>query len=73
MSGLWRAWTRLARRIGDVQARVLLTVFYYAVLGPFALALRLRSDPLGLRPGAGGWRDREEPAGPPLARAARQS
>jgi tRNA A37 threonylcarbamoyladenosine synthetase subunit TsaC/SUA5/YrdC len=35
----WNAWRRLARRIGDIQARILLTLFYYVVLGPFALVL----------------------------------
>ena len=44
----WR-WRRcVAHRIGDFQARVLLTVFYYVILGPFALVLR-RGDPLGNR------------------------
>ena len=71
---LWQAWTRVARRIGDLQARLLLTVFYYAVLGPFALALRWRSDPLGIKPGAQrGWHPRSEPAGTPMERARRQS
>ena len=46
----WRWWTRVAHRIGDFQARVLLTVFYYVILGPFALVLR-RGDPLGIGPG----------------------
>lgn len=71
---LWQWWKRVARRIGDLQARILLTVFYYAVLGPFALVLRWRSDPLGITPrGERGWRRRTEPAGPPLERARRQS
>ena len=34
---VWRWWTRVARRIGDVQARILLSIFYYVILGPFAL------------------------------------
>jgi hypothetical protein len=52
----WRWWTRVAHRIGDFQARVLLTVFYYVILGPFALVLR-RGDPLGIESGAPrGWR-----------------
>jgi hypothetical protein len=70
----WEAWRRFGRRLADVQARILLTVFYYVVLAPFALVLRWRTDPLGLRgqsPPA--WRAREEPAGPPLVRARRQA
>jgi hypothetical protein len=74
VTALWQAWKRIARRIGDFQARVLLTVFYYAVLGPFALLLRLRGGALALQPGSsGGWRRREEPAGDALAQARRQS
>jgi hypothetical protein len=72
--GLWSAWKRLARRIGDAQARVVLTVFYFLVLGPFAAVLRLRSDPLALRPGAAGrWQGRDEAADGSLAAARRQS
>jgi hypothetical protein len=74
LRALWRGWKAVARRVGDVQARILLTLFYYVVLGPFALVLRWRSDPLGIGPRAsGGWRPRDEPAGPPLPRARRQA
>ena len=70
---VWRWWTRVARRIGDVQARVLLSLFYYAILGPFALVLR-RSDPLAIRPGAPrGWRRREAADGLAVEQARRQS
>jgi hypothetical protein len=70
----WNAWKRLARRIGDIQARILLTLFYYVVLGPFALVLRWRSDPLALERGvSGGWRSRPESPEEPMAQARRQS
>ena len=63
----------MAHRIGDFQARVLLTVFYYVILGPFALVLR-RSDPLGIGPGAPrGWRPREPATRPIAEQAQRQS
>ena len=69
----WRLWTRVAHRIGDFQARVLLTVFYYVILGPFALVLR-RSDPLGIGPGGPrGWRPREPATRPIADQAQRQS
>jgi hypothetical protein len=69
----WRWWTRVAHRIGDFQARVLLTVFYYVILGPFALVLR-RRDPLGLAPGpVRGWRPREPVTRPIPEQARRQS
>ena len=69
----WRWWTRVAHRIGDFQARVILTLFYYVILGPFALVLR-RRDPLGLAPGAAhGWRPRDAAARPIPEQARRQS
>jgi hypothetical protein len=70
---VWRWWTRVARRIGDVQARILLSLFYFAILAPFALVLR-RKDPLAIRPGAPrGWRSREAAARPVVEQAHRQS
>jgi hypothetical protein len=63
----------VARRIGDVQARILLTLFYYLVVAPFALVLR-RKDPLAIRAGAStGWRTREPGARPVAEQARRQS
>ena len=40
----------MARRIGDFQARILLSLFYFVILGPFALVLR-RRDPLAIAAG----------------------
>ena len=51
---LWEGWKRFGRKVGDFQARLLLTVFYFVILAPFALAMRYLADPMGLkRPG--GW------------------
>jgi len=69
----WEWWKRVAKRIGDIQARVLLTLFYFVVFGPFALAVRWRSDPLAIKAGAPrGWRSREDGKGDPTERATRQ-
>jgi hypothetical protein len=35
---LWEGWKRMARRIGDLQARVMLTIFYVVILAPFGFA-----------------------------------
>jgi len=57
---LWAAWKRVARKIGDFQARVLLTIFYFVLLAPFALIVRRTSDPLALKPGTPrGWAERQ--------------
>lgn len=71
---LWEAWKRVGRRIGDFQARLLLSVFYFVVVAPFALAVRWAGDPMALRPGAArGWHLRPPVGGgDPLARASRQ-
>jgi len=34
----WQAWKRIAHKIGNLQARVLLTVFYGVIVLPFGLA-----------------------------------
>jgi hypothetical protein len=63
----------VGRRIGDFQARLLLTVFYFVIVAPFALAVRWASDPLALKPETPrGWHPRPAPAGPALERARRQ-
>jgi len=60
---LWTGWKRIAHKLGDIQARVLLTVFYFLVVAPFALAIRVFADPLSLKPRTPkGWRPR--PHGP---------
>jgi hypothetical protein len=53
-----RRLTELARAAARVQAAVLLTLVYWLVIGPAALALRLLgADPLSRRrpAGASGW------------------
>ena len=67
---LWEGWKRLGRKMGDFQARVLLTVFYFVILAPFALVIRFKADPLGLKRG-GGWLPVTR-TGDPLERARRQ-
>ncbi len=45
-------------RIGSFQARLILAVFYFTLLAPFALAARWFADPLDLqRPG---WLERDD-------------
>jgi hypothetical protein len=57
----WARWTVIARAIGNFQARVLLTLFYFVVVPPFALLLKATKDPLQLRPyGTSFWTARGE-------------
>ncbi len=46
---LWAYWKVIAETIGNVQARLILGLLYFVILGPLALLRRLTSDPLGLR------------------------
>jgi hypothetical protein len=70
---LWEGWKRTAHKIGDFQARLLLMIFYLFILGPFALLLRWRGDPMGIKsPGKPGWLQHVERAGEPLERARQQ-
>lgn len=45
---LWQGWKRVARRIGEFQTRLFLTLFYFLILAPLTLIAR-PGDPLGLR------------------------
>ena len=47
--GLWETWKRLGRRIADIQVRALLTLFYFLIFAPFALAVRWGTDPLTIK------------------------
>jgi len=34
---LWQGWKRVGKKIGDFQARLLLTIFYFVILAPFEI------------------------------------
>ena len=67
----WRRWTVIAHIIGNFQARVLLSLFYFVIVPPFALLVKLTKDPLQLRlsEGKSAWTERPEP---PASEAARR-
>jgi hypothetical protein len=46
---LWQAWKRFGQFLGDILARIVLTLFYFTVLVPFGLGVSLLSDPLRTR------------------------
>jgi hypothetical protein len=71
--GLWERWKRIAKAIGDFQARLILSVFYFVIVGPFALILRWAADPLSLKKrDEQAWRVKPEPKESPLKRALNQ-
>ena len=56
----WARWKAIAHVIGNFQARVLLSLFYFLVVPPFALIVKVWKDPLRLRlhRGTSGWIER---------------
>ena len=57
LTRLWTRWKRFAQKIGDFQARVILTILYYIVLGLAGVFVRLLRDPLHMKrqPRASAW------------------
>lgn len=73
LSHILESWKRIARKIGDFQARLILTFFYLFILGPFALAVRWGGDPLRIKTGKdGGWIAKIDREGAPMKRATEQ-
>ncbi len=70
----WNGWKKIARKIGDFNARVILTIFYFILLLPFALLIKIFTDPLEIKNKTPkGWHKRVEKDDiPTLERAERQ-
>ena len=54
---IWEAWKRIAHKIGNFQARLLLTILYLILVLPFGLGVRLFADPLRIKKRGAGWVD----------------
>jgi hypothetical protein len=52
---LWEGWKKLAHRIGNFQARVILTVLYFTAILPFGVIARFASDPMRIKHPPTGW------------------
>ena len=50
-----KALLHFSERFGSMLSRVLLTILYFGLLGPFALLYRLVADPLHIRPRKSNW------------------
>jgi hypothetical protein len=64
LGGPFRAWMKLGHMLGWVNTRVILGVFFYALLTPTGLVMRLfRADPMRRKPdpGAGSYRLERQP------------
>jgi hypothetical protein len=68
----WEVWKAFGRLMGNLVARVALTVFYFTVFVPFGLGVRWWSDPLQVKTSPSSlWRPRTT-AEPSLTEAERQ-
>jgi hypothetical protein len=59
---LWLRWNQFGARMGGVQGRMLMGYFYFIIVTPFGLGVRLFSDPLHHKrpfPQASGWSAKE--------------
>ncbi|MSP41364.1 MAG: hypothetical protein EXR70_22995 [Deltaproteobacteria bacterium] len=55
---LWQGWVKVAKKIGDFQARLMLTIFYFVLILPMGLIARWFADPLALKKSAAAWTSR---------------
>lgn len=46
---VWEAWKGFGRFMGNMVARVVLSLFYFTIFVPFAVGARLTTDPLHLK------------------------
>jgi hypothetical protein len=67
---LWQRWVKVAKIIGDFQARLMLSFFYFVFILPVGLIARLFADPLALKKSAASWDAR--PSAPPRLEDARR-
>ena len=46
---MWEGWKGFGHFIGNLLARLVLTIFYFSVFIPFGIGVRLFSDPLRIK------------------------
>lgn len=57
---LWGRWKTFARKVGIFQSRMILSIFYFLVIPPFAAITKIFSDPLELnKSGPAKWHPKE--------------
>ena len=62
LTAFWTGFKAVSLAIGNVVGRVFLTIFYFAVMSPFAMIVRTRLDPLQIKSSRRGWHNRPEAA-----------
>jgi hypothetical protein len=46
---LWPSWKNFSKRMGSFQSQILLSLFFFLFISPFALAMKMLSDPLKIK------------------------
>jgi len=46
---LWEGWKAFGHFLGNLLARVVLSIFYFTIFAPFGLGVRWLSDPLQIK------------------------
>jgi len=49
LKSLWQNWKDYSKRMGSFQTRIMLSLFYFIFVSPFALAVKMFSDPLKIK------------------------
>ena len=52
---IWQAWKRFGQFLGDILARIVLTLFYFTLFLPFGIGVTFFSDPLHTRGKTTSW------------------
>jgi hypothetical protein len=47
---VWKKWKAFGKFIGDWIARLVLSLFYFTIFVPFALLVKIFTDPLAMKP-----------------------
>jgi hypothetical protein len=72
MKKLWEGWKRIAKAIGNFNARVIMTIFYFIFLSPLSIPVKAK-DPLVIRgKKKAGWNPRPPAEDTPMEQALRQ-
>jgi len=45
----WQSWKNFSKRAGGFQSKIVLSYFYFLLVSPFALAVKIFSDPLRIK------------------------
>lgn len=62
---IWRSWKNFSLRAGAFQSRIILSLFYFIFVTPFAVVVRVSSDPLKIKAGSKSgprWFPKKEPS-----------